>query len=140
MPIIQVQTICHYQCSYTSTRRNKKCQINFLSNVPKSFKGHHFFGMYLGFAHLPFFGNSNVSIWTSLEQWRSCTGGVEAKYKKTPFIRKLVFRISNYPGRSGPSGKHFLTVIVLHFLWPKYLPHLSDTYKELCINILFVRK
>jgi hypothetical protein len=26
------------------------------------------------------------------------------------------------------------------FLWLKYFPQLSNTYKELCINILFVRK
>jgi hypothetical protein len=26
------------------------------------------------------------------------------------------------------------------FLWIKFTPQLSDTYKELCINVLFVHK
>jgi len=35
-------------------------------------------------------------------------------YIRTPLIRKLVTLIANYPDRLVPSGKHFLTVIVLH--------------------------
>jgi hypothetical protein len=39
-----------------------------------------------------------------------------------------------------PSDKHFLTVILLHLLWLKFVPHLSNAHKELRINVLFVRK
>jgi len=45
-----------------------------------------------------------------------------------------------YPGRLGPSAINLLTVTVLHLLWPKRFPHSSNTYKELCIRILFERK
>jgi len=38
-------------------------------------------------------------------------------YIRTPLIRKLVFRMSNYPNQLGPSGKHFLTLIVLHLFY-----------------------
>ena len=38
----------------------------------------------------------------------------EFKCSITPIIRTLVVRLANYPDRLGPSGKHFLTVIVLH--------------------------
>ena len=31
--------------------------------------------------------------------------GAEFKYIRTPLIRKLVIRTSNYPDRLGPSGK-----------------------------------
>ena len=62
-------------------------------------------------------------------------------YSITPFIRTLVIRIANYPDRLGPSGKHFLTVIVLqYFVWLKFFPQLSHTNKKLCINVLFVGK
>ena len=64
----------------------------------------------------------------------------QTKYSRTPLIRTLVIRISNYPDLLGPSVKHFLTVIVLHFLWFKFFSHLSNTYKELGINVLFIRK
>jgi hypothetical protein len=33
---------------------------------------------------------------------------------RTPLIRTLVILIAIYLDRLGPSGKHFLTVIVLH--------------------------
>ena len=62
------------------------------------------------------------------------------KYSRTPLVWKLVNRLANYPDRLIPSGKHFLTLIVLRFLWLKIFPQMSNTYKELYINILFVRK
>jgi len=34
-------------------------------------------------------------------------------YIRTTLIRKLVFRMSNYPNHLGPPGKYFLTLIVL---------------------------
>ena len=46
-------------------------------------------------------------------KWDICTN-----YSRTPIIRTLVIRISNNPDRLGPSGKHFLTVIVLHPFTP----------------------
>jgi hypothetical protein len=61
-------------------------------------------------------------------------------YRKTPLNRELVIGIANYPDRLSPSSKYFLTVIVLHFLCLKFFPHLSNTYKELCIKVLFVHK
>jgi hypothetical protein len=36
---------------------------------------------------------------------------VNINYRTTPLIRTLVIRISNYPERLGPSGKHFLTLL-----------------------------
>jgi hypothetical protein len=38
-----------------------------------------------------------------------------------PIIRKLVIRISNCPDRLGPSGKHVLTLIVLHLVMAEIL-------------------
>jgi hypothetical protein len=35
------------------------------------------------------------------------------KYSRTPLIWTLIIRITNYPDRLGPSGKHFLAVTVL---------------------------
>ena len=35
-------------------------------------------------------------------------------YSGTAPIRALVIRIANYPRRLGPSGKPFISVIVLH--------------------------
>jgi hypothetical protein len=52
----------------------------------------------------------------------------------------LIIRIANYPDRLGPSGKHFHTKIVLHLFMALNFPHLSNTFKELRINVLFVRK
>jgi hypothetical protein len=47
--------------------------------------------------------------------WEGSTAvGNEGAYSITPLIRTLVIRIANYPYRLGPSGKHFLTVILLH--------------------------
>ena len=60
-------------------------------------------------------------------------------YSRTPLIRTLVIRIANYPDRLCPSCKHFLTVSV-PYLFMAYIPPLSNTYKVLCINVLFVRK
>jgi hypothetical protein len=40
--------------------------------------------------------------------------GTEGAYSITPLIRTLVIRIASYPYRLGPSGKHFLNVILLH--------------------------
>ena len=37
-------------------------------------------------------------------------------YSRTPLMWPLVIRIANYSDRLGPSGKHFPTVTVLHFL------------------------
>ena len=63
------------------------------------------------------------------------------KYGRTPLIRTLVIRIAGYPDRLGPSGRFFLTVKVLSlYLRLKCFPQLSNTYKELCNNDLFVRK
>jgi len=36
------------------------------------------------------------------------------QYSMTPSIRMLVIRNTNYPDGFGPSGTHFLTVILLH--------------------------
>ena len=36
------------------------------------------------------------------------------EYSKTPLIRTLVIRNADNPDRLGPSGKHFLTVILLN--------------------------
>jgi hypothetical protein len=36
-----------------------------------------------------------------------------SKYSKTPHIRFMAIRIANYPDWLGPSGKHFLLVILL---------------------------
>jgi hypothetical protein len=33
-----------------------------------------------------------------------------------PIVRTLVIRMANYPDHLGPSGKHFLTAVVLHFV------------------------
>ena len=55
-------------------------------------------------------------------------------------LHLLVIGIAKYPDRLGPSGKHFRTAIVLHLFMASVFAHLSNTYKELCINILFVRK
>ena len=44
------------------------------------------------------------------------------KFIKTPLIWKLVIRIAKYPDRLGPSGKHFLTVIVLHLFMASIFP------------------
>ena len=63
---------------------------------------------------------------------------MNSKYSRTPLIRQLVARTANYPDRLGPSSKHFLTVIVLHIFMAYIFPHLSNTYKELCVNVLFV--
>jgi hypothetical protein len=52
---------------------------------------------------LPVFKKLELSVTVSSRQ-----------YIRTSIIRKLVIRISNYPNRLGPSGKHFLTVFVLH--------------------------
>ena len=47
---------------------------------------------------------------------------------------------AGYPDRLGSSGKHFLTVTVLHILWFKFFSQSLDTYKEFCINVSFVSK
>jgi len=47
---------------------------------------------------------------------------------------------AGYPDRLGPSGKHFLTVIGLYLLCLQFLPQVSNTYEELYINGLIVRK
>ena len=47
---------------------------------------------------------------------------------------------AGHPDRLGPSGKHFFTVTVLYFVRLNFSPHLSNAYKELCIDVLFVRK
>jgi hypothetical protein len=44
------------------------------------------------------------------------------RYSRTPFIRTLVVRITNYPERLDLSGKPFLTVLVLHLLLLKFPP------------------
>jgi len=46
----------------------------------------------------------------------------------------VVIRIADYPDRLGPSGKRFLTVIILHLFYVLIFPQLSNIYKELCIN------
>jgi len=48
---------------------------------------------------------------------------------------------AGYPDWRGPWGIRFLTAIVLYytFLWLKFFP-LLNTYKELCINVLFVHE
>jgi hypothetical protein len=38
---------------------------------------------------------------------------IEGAYSINPLIWKLVIRIANYSDRLGPSGKYFLTLIVL---------------------------
>jgi hypothetical protein len=47
-----------------------------------------------------------------------------------------------YADRFGPSGKRFRAACVLYIyiLWLIFFPHLSNTCKELCINVLAVRK
>ena len=50
------------------------------------------------------------------------------EYSRTPNIRTLVIRNANYPDRLGPSGKHFLTVIVLQLLWIKFFLQLPNTH------------
>ena len=40
-----------------------------------------------------------------------------ANYPDRQLSGSPITRIANYPDRLCPSGKHFLTVIVLHFLW-----------------------
>ena len=61
--------------------------------------------------------------------------------RHTQFITVVLTLSKCWLSRSGgPLGKHFLTVIVLHLLWIKFSPQLSDVYKEICINVLFVRK
>jgi hypothetical protein len=45
-----------------------------------------------------------------------------------------------YPDRLGPSGKRFLTVILLHLFMVEILPQLSNTYNKLNINVVFVHK
>jgi hypothetical protein len=48
---------------------------------------------------------------------------------------------TGYPDRLDPSGKHFRTTLVIYiYLWIKCFPHLSNTDKELYINILSVHK
>jgi hypothetical protein len=59
---------------------------------------------------------------------------------RTPLIRTLVIPIANYPDRLGHSDTHICTITVLRLLWLKFFPRLSNAYKELCINVLFVRK
>ena len=61
-------------------------------------------------------------------------------YRRTALIRMLVIGIAKYPDRLGPSGRQFRTAIVLHLFMASLFPHLSNTYKELCMNFLFVRK
>ena len=46
---------------------------------------------------------------------QKCLVTVKSVYSRTPLIRTLIIRISNYPERFGPSGKYFLTPIALHF-------------------------
>ena len=43
-------------------------------------------------------------------------------YRRTPLTRRLVIRISNCPGRLGPSCNHFLVVIVLNIFGLKVFP------------------
>ena len=45
------------------------------------------------------------------------------KSSRNPIIRKMVTRIANYPDRLGPSGKHFLTAIVLHLNMASIFPN-----------------
>ena len=61
-------------------------------------------------------------------------------YGTTPLIRTLVIRMANYSDRLGPSGKHFLIVTVQHIFMAECFPHLSNTYKELFINVFVLRK
>jgi hypothetical protein len=63
-----------------------------------------------------------------------------SRYSRTTFTRKIVIWIANYQDRLSPSGKHFLTVIMLHLSWLKFSLQLSHTYNKLCLNVLFVRK
>jgi hypothetical protein len=42
---------------------------------------------------------------------------IHVNYSRTPLIWTLVIRIANYPDRLGPSGKHCLTVIVVHLVY-----------------------
>jgi len=57
---------------------------------------------------------------------RSC------QYSRTPLIRTLVIRLSNYPDLFGPSSKQFLIVIVLHlFVDWNFPPQLSDTFNRI---------
>ena len=64
------------------------------------------------------------------------------QYSRTPLIRFLVIHIADHLGRLGISGKIFLTVNILYLFMAQISPHpqMSNTYKELCINVLFVRK
>jgi hypothetical protein len=61
-------------------------------------------------------------------------------YCITQIIWTLLIRIANYPDRLGLSGKDFRTRIVLHLFMAYIFPPLSNTYKELCVNLIFVRK
>jgi hypothetical protein len=65
---------------------------------------------------------------------------VKTTHSRIPLIRKLVIRVANYLDLIGPSGKPFLTLTVLHLVMAEMFPQLSNTYKELCVNVLFVRK
>jgi hypothetical protein len=59
---------------------------------------------------------------------------------RAPLIWMLVIGIAKYPDLLGPSGKDFRSAFVLHLFMSSVFPHLSNTYKELCMNVLFVRK
>ena len=53
------------------------------------------------------------------------------------YSKNSTYPETGYPDRLGPSGKHFLIVIVLHLCnGLKFSGQLSHTYKELCINLL----
>jgi hypothetical protein len=41
---------------------------------------------------------------------------------RSPLIRTLVIRIAKYPYRLGPSGNHYLTVIVLRLFMAYVFP------------------
>jgi len=57
------------------------------------------------------------------------------RHSSSPLIRPLVIRIANYPDWLGPSGKHFRTVIVLHFLGGF---NFSPNCQRYIINYVFV--
>ena len=62
---------------------------------------------------------------------------IKNKYSSTPTIRTPVIRIANNPDWRGPSSKHFLPVIVLHFFMVNIFPQLSHTYKEICESYVY---
>jgi hypothetical protein len=83
----------------------------------------------------------DAKIRGSIRPTSSRAHNVVAKYSRTSLIRTLVIRITNYPDRLRPSGKHFLSVTVLrHFMaYISPLPRICNRYKEYVIMFyLFV--